>query len=404
MNLNMQLPSDTDASGRRFGASELSNLTKVLDSGVLNCTRGTWVTNLENEFANRYGGEGWHCTAVSSGTAAIHCAVASLELEPGDEVITTSITDMGALTPILFQGGVPVFADVDSNSFNVTAASIAAVLSPRTRGIIVTHLFGAPCDMKPILELAESRGIPVIEDAAQAPFALYNGAKIGTLGAIGCFSLQQGKHMTCGEGGLVITKDERLARHIRLFHDKAWGYGDAQPDHYFLAPNYRMSELQGAVAVAQLDRVEGVVRDRQTTANNFLNTIADIPGVAPQAVPAGAESVFWKVALRLDPMQTGADVRDIGSFLKTEFGIVSAPRYVQKPAFECEIFREKRTLGQSHWPLQDTPIAEPDNFPATYDALSHMLVLPWNENYTSEHVTFIAQSLRTAVEHFRGAS
>lgn len=395
----MQIPSDGDASGRRFGESELANLRAVLESGTLNCTRGTFVDALEREFASRYGGPGWNCTAVTSGTAAIHCAIAALDPEPGDEVITTSITDMGALTPILYQGAIPVFADIDPHSFNVTAASIQPLITAKTRAMVVTHLFGAPCDMLPILELARAREIPVIEDAAQAPFALYDGAKIGTLGAIGCFSLQQGKHMTCGEGGLVITKDPHLARRIRLFHDKAWGYGDAAPDHYFLAPNYRMTELQGAVALAQLDRVEEVVRDRQRSAKQFLRLIEDVPGVVPQALPPGAQSVFWKVTLRLDSTQTGAGVREIGARLKNR-GIACAPRYVQKPAFECQIFREKRTLGTSEWPLHGVESPDPANFPNTYGALEQMLVLPWNENYTEEHVRYLAASLRACVTHW----
>lgn len=398
MIFHMQLPSDAEASGRRFGAEELEYLRQVLASGTLNCTKGIFVTRLETGFARLYGGEGWHCTAVTSGTAAIHCAVAALELEPGDEVVTTSITDMGALAPILYQGAVPVFCDIDARSYNVTAAAIEAVLTPRTRAIIVTHLFGTPCEMEPILALAERHGLPVIEDAAQAPFATYDGQRAGTLGSIGCFSLQQGKHMTCGEGGLVITRDEKLARHIRLFHDKAWGYGDPQPDHYFLAPNYRMTELQGAVALAQLEKVEGVVADRQRTAHQFLEHLAGVADIEAQHVPAAAESVYWKVVLRFNG---GEDVREIGQFLKAEFGIVSAPRYVQKPAFECEIFRERRTFGNSHWPLQNWRPPTRKSLPGTYDALTHMLVLPWNENYTTEHVEYTAAAVRRAVEHCR---
>ena len=262
----MLLPSDADASGRRFGAEELDNVRAVLESGTLNCTRGTFVSRLEAEFAARYGGAGFQGTAVTSGTAAIHCALAALDLEIGDEVITTSVTDMGAITPILFCGAVPVFADLDARSFNVTVASIEAAATPRTRAVIATHLFGAPCPMDEIGALCRRNGWPLIEDAAQAPYATFEGARMGTIGDIGCFSLQQGKHFSCGEGGLVITQNPDLARRIRLFHDKAWGYGDDNPDHYFAAPNYRMTELAGAVALAQLDRVEGVVRDRQNSA------------------------------------------------------------------------------------------------------------------------------------------
>lgn len=288
----MNLPSDTDASGRRFGEAELDNLRAVLQSGTLNCTRGTFVSQLENDFAASYAGDDFGCTAATSGTAAIHCALAALNLEIGDEVITTSVTDMGAITPILFCGAVPVFADIDAHSFNVSAATIEAASTPRTRAVVATHLFGVPCQMDEIRALCQKHNWWLIEDAAQAPYATLDGQRMGTWGDIGCFSLQQGKHFSCGEGGLTLTRNPDLARRIRLFHDKAWGYGDAQPDHYFAAPNYRMTELAGAVAVAQLERVEAVVRDRQTSAHAFLERISDLPGVFAQQVPSGANSVF----------------------------------------------------------------------------------------------------------------
>ncbi len=403
----MILPSDANNSGRRLGDEEMDLLRQVIESGTLNCTKGTMVMQLEREFERDYGGEDWHCTAVTSGTAAIHTAVAAIDPNPGDEIVTTSITDMGALAPILYQGALPVFAEIDRFSFNVTRQSIESVLTSRTRAIIVTHLFGVPCEMQAIMELARERDLPVIEDTAQAPFALYQGKRAGTLGTIGCFSLQQGKHMTAGEGGLVLTRDRDLARRMTLFHDKAWGYGDAKPDHYFLALNYRMSELQGAVALAQWRKVRDVVRDRQKSAAQFSYLIADLPGVMPQATPRGSEPVFWKYALRIDEAQTGADVQQIGRFLSDNFGVSSAPRYVQKPAFECAIFREQRTFGTSRFPFvgahlerdwQQPHIAD---FPDTMDALAHLLVLPWNENYTEEHVRFLSRALHETISHFR---
>ena len=244
------LPSDQDASGRTLGDEELALVAEALHSGTLTSTKGAFVKTLEQQFAETLGVQ--YAYACASGTSAIHTAIAAINPEPGEEIITSPITDMGALAPILYQGAIPVFADVDPTTCNITASTIAACLSERTRAIIVTHLFGNPCDMEGILALAQAHHLPVIEDCAQAFLARYNGDFVGTLGTIGCFSLQQGKHITTGEGGLVVTNDAALARHMCLFINKAWGYGDAQPDHYFLALNSRMSELQGAVAVAQL--------------------------------------------------------------------------------------------------------------------------------------------------------
>jgi len=394
----LQLPSDSDSSGRNFGNDELELISQVLQSGTLNCTKGTMVKRFEEEFASLYGAR--FCIAVSSGTAAIHCAIAAINPEPGDEIITTPITDMGAIAPILYQTAVPIFADVDPHTFNITAETIEPRISRRTKAIIVTHLFGNPCDMDPILDLANRHGIPVIEDACQAYFATYKGKKVGTIGTIGCFSLQQTKHMTTGEGGIIITDDPQLARRIRLFRDKAWGYGDPKPDHYFLALNYRMTELQGAVGLAQLKKVQEVVSKRQQLAAKLTELLIGLEGIEFQRVVEGATHVYWKYALRIDEKVIGKDVVQIGAALREQFGIFSAPRYVQKPAFECEVLRDARTFGSSGFPLRNNPfrdsdvIYKKDEYPGTYDALSRMLVLPWNEFYTDEHIDYIATALR----------
>ncbi len=210
VNQVVQLPSDQDHTGRTLGADEIALITEAIQSGTLTSTKGQFTKELENRFAQRIGAS--HAHAASSGTAAIHTAIAAIDPEPGDEIVTTSITDMGALTPILYQGAIPVFADVDPATCNVTAETIEKVLSPRTRAIIVTHLFGNPCRMNQIMELARARGIPVIEDCAQAFLAKCGDQYIGTIGDIGCFSLQQGKHITTGEGGLVTSNNPDLAR------------------------------------------------------------------------------------------------------------------------------------------------------------------------------------------------
>src|SRR5688572_15038942 len=151
----MTLPSDQDATGRTLGDEEIATLAEAIRSGTLTSTKGEKVRALETRFAELLGVG--HCLACSSGTAALHTAFAALDLEPGDEVITTGITDMGALTPLLYQGLIPVFADVDPRTCNVTADTVAARLSERTRAVVVTHLFGNPCDMAGIMELARSR-------------------------------------------------------------------------------------------------------------------------------------------------------------------------------------------------------------------------------------------------------
>ena len=391
----LTLPSDQNASGRTLGKEEIALLTEAIASGTLTGTKGTFVKQLEQDFAQLLGVK--HAYACASGSAAIHVAVAAVDPEPGDEIITTSITDMGALTPILYQGAIPVFADVDPRTWNVTAETIAPKISDRTKAIMVTHLFGNPCNMSEILELAQAHNLPVIEDSAQALLATHNGQQIGTIGDIGCFSLQQGKHITTGEGGLITTNDDALARRIYLFINKAWGYGDPKPDHYFLALNYRMSELQGAVAAAQLPKLPEIVERRRATAKELTEKIKDLPGITTPWIEPRNEHSYWKYCLSVDSQVVADGAVGLAKALKEEKGIFSAPRYIQKPAFQCEIFREQRTFGNSRFPFTlarpEAVDYSPEKFPGTFAGLESVLVLPWNENYTAEHVDYIANAI-----------
>ena len=393
----MQLPNDGDHTGRNLGIEELEILKKVIASGTLNCTKGTMVKEFESFFGKKYNVP--FCRTTTSGTASIHTAIAAINPDPGDEIITTPITDMGALTPIIYQTAIPVFADVDPLTYNVTAETIAPKISRRTKAIIVTHLFGNPCEMDPIMDLAKAHNLPVIEDACQAFLSEYNGQLVGTIGDIGCFSFQQGKHMTTGEGGAVISSGDAHAQRMRLFIDKAWGYGDPHPDHYFLALNYRMTELQGAVALAQLEKLEGVVERRIQSAQKLTKFIVNVPGVSSPALTPEGKHVYWKYPLRIDDKVIGGGVDAFAAELK-ENGIYCAPRYIQKPAFMCQVIKDKKTFGASGFPFEseyrkdDPPVFyDEKDFPGTLNALSHVVVLPWNEFYTDEHVQFIAKNI-----------
>lgn len=394
MNELHAVPSDQDASGRSLGEAEISAVRDAIESGVLTSTRGHWVAALEQRFAEILGIR--HVVATSSGTAAVHAAVAALDPEPGDEVITTPITDMGAIAPIIYQSAVPVFADVDPRTGNVTAPSIERRISPKTRAIVVTHLFGNPADMPAITELAERHGLPVIEDCCQAYLARSRGQAVGTIGTLACFSLQQGKHITTGEGGLVASRDDALARRVRLFVNKAWPYGEEHPDHQFLALNSRMSELQGAVGRAQLDKLASTVAARCHSAARLTDRVDALDGVEAPWIAAGDEHAYWRYPLLIDAgrFPDGPDgfarelrARDIGS----------APRYVRKPAFQTAVIAEHRTFGSSRFPFTlarpEAVDYAPSRFPGTFDFLSSVLVLPWNERLDDEDVDYIGDQI-----------
>lgn len=398
----MMLPSDQDSTGRTFGEAELRYVTEALNSGTLTTTKGKFGKMLETAFAEKLGVK--YAYACTSGSAAIHIAVATVNPNPGDEIITTSITDMGALTPLMYRGVVPVFAEVDPKTLNVTAETIKAKISERTKAIIVTHLFGNPCVMGPIMELAAEHNLPVIEDSAQTFLAKCGDRYAGTIGTIGCFSLQQGKHMTTGEGGMVVTNDEKIARHMFLYINKAWGYGDANADHYFMALNYRVSELQAAVAVGQLEKLETTVASRQKTAEMFAGLLKGIDGIETPVIAGDSTHVYWKYCLTVDDAKIEGGSVGMANLLK-EKNIFSAPRYIVKPAFMCQVFQEQNTLGDSHFPFnlarEGAVDYEMKNYPLTAKALHDVLVLPWNEKYTEEHVRYIAENVRIAASTLR---
>lgn len=401
----LTLPSDQDVSGRTLGDEELELLAEVIRSGTLTSTKGPQVPALEARLAELLGVH--HAIACASGTAAVHVAIAAVDPEPGDEIVTTSITDMGALSPILFQGAIPVFADVDVDTCNVNASTIERSLSERTKAIVVTHLFGNPCDMPPIEELANRHGIPLIEDCAQAYLSRSRDRLVGTIGSVGCFSLQQGKHITTGEGGFVVTNDDALARRMRLFVNKAWPYGEPNPDHEFLALNYRLTELQGAVARAQLEKLESGVAQRIATAEHLTAALEGVDGISTPKPGIGDVHTYWKYCLRVDEHTIPGGPQALAAQLKLG-GIASAPRYIQKPAFRCAMFVEQRTFGSSRFPFT---LARPEaldysesRYPGTFDALAGILVLPWNERYTEEHVDMLADAITDSVGRLTGGT
>jgi perosamine synthetase len=391
------LPTVSNASGRTLGHEEIQALEDVIRSGKLNRTVASEsrVRSLEQGFAAWLGvGE---AVASTSGTSAIHLAVAALDPNPGDEIIVTPITDFGSVIPILAQNAVPVFADVDSVTWCVDPESIRANVTNRTRAIIVVHLFGQPADLDPILAIAAERGIPVIEDCSQAYGTLYLGRKVGTFGTIGCFSLQQSKHITAGDGGLTVTDDPDLARRMRLFSDKGWPREGEQRTHLFYGVNYRMTELQGAVALAQLPKLDGVIADRRRWGRLLAELIDGAPGISFPVLPEGNVSSYWLFPVAVDTEQLGATIGQVTAAIAAE-GIPASPGYVT-PLYLTPALAEGKTYGDSHFPF-DSPYTSrsyrdyrPGLCPVAEVMNDRMFTVPINEQYTEQDVRDIAEAI-----------
>jgi dTDP-4-amino-4,6-dideoxygalactose transaminase len=389
------LPSVGNISGRDLGEAELANLKDVIQSGKLFRFGGTYVDRFEQEFAAKLNIK--HAVAVTSGTAAIHTALGAINLDVGKEVITTPITDMGTVAPILMQNCIPVFADLEPDYFTVAPESVESKISDRTGAIIAVHLFGQPCDMDAIMEIGRKHGVPVIEDCCQAYFADYKGRLVGTMGDIGCFSLQQSKHMTSGDGGILVTNDDNLATRARLFMDKGWPRGGEVRDYLFLGVNYRMNELSGAVAAAQVRKVESVVERRRRVADSISAGIRNVPGVIPPKKRSGCKSSWWLYPMMIDENMLSISPKEFAKALSAE-GMGAGHGYIGKPIFMSPVLQEKATYGASQCPFvcpyygKDITYAEAD-CPNTLEILRRLITLPCNEFFTDADVADVAKAI-----------
>lgn len=402
------LPTVDDISGRAIGEEEEKLVLEVLRSGRLFRYVGSKVAELEREFAKLMGVK--YAVACSSGTAAVHAALAAVGVSPGDDVVTTPITDMGTVAPILFQGAVPVFADVDEDTCNADPRPVERLVSEKTAAVVPVHLFGFPADMDPIMEVAEAKGIAVVEDCAQAYLAEYKGRLVGTIGHLGCFSLQQSKHMTAGEGGLVVTNDEELAQKAALFTDKGWArwatvHGLEPREYALLGLNYRMSELQGAVTLAQLRKLKRVVERRRELAERLTRRLEGLDYVKPPPRYSWAKPSYWQYPLQVDLDRLRVSLREFAEALRAE-GIPCSAGYIGVPLYLTKVLRERKTFAKTGFPLADNPFYgrsveyKEGLCPRAERALKRLIVIPWNEFYTPDDVDDIAEAIEKLVKYY----
>jgi len=394
--------------GKRHGELEKRYLAEVIDSDMLFYFFGTKVRELEKRFAGMYGMK--HCIACSSGTAAVHMAVAALQLPLGSEVITSAITDMGSVTGMLYQGLIPVFADVDPNTLNMTPASVHERITEKTRAIVVVHHSGLAADIDGFLALGRETRLPVIEDCAQAYCCEYKGKLAGTMGAINAFSLNHFKHITCGSGGMVLTNDDRLRYVASLFLDKCFQREEGIRNPFFLAPNYQMTELQGAVALAQVEKVQGVVDARNRLGTQLDALLKQLPGVTPQATPPGCRPTYFLYLFRLDLERLRCTAREFSDALNAE-GVPNKAHLITggRPVYLYDIFQRQSAFPGSTFPFSgpdgksgrvyrkgDCPVAE-----AEFDRWITMNIY---EHYTETDIQEIAHGVAKVAHSFRARS
>lgn len=270
--------------------NERKYLMECLDSGWVS-SEGPFVKRFEQSYAARLGRR--HAIAVNSGTAALEAAVLALDLKPGDEVIVPAFTIICCASAVTRAGATPVLVDCDPLTWNMDVEQVRARITPRTRAIMPVHVYGLPVDMDPLLELARRHGLRVVEDAAEAIGLKYKDRECGSMGDISCVSFYANKHITTGEGGMILTADDELAarcislRNLCLSPQRRFV-------HEELGWNYRMSNIQAALGVAQLEKLDRTIAMKRRMGTLYHEALRDVPGLLlPRERTPWAENVYW---------------------------------------------------------------------------------------------------------------
>jgi len=358
-----------------IGLEEEEAALRVLRSGKLSTYLGTWhddfyggseVQALEREWESFFNVK--HAISVNSATSGLYAAVGALGIEPGDEVIVTAYTMTASATAALVYGAIPVFADIEEEYYCLDVASIEENITSKTKAIIVVDIFGQPYDADAINSLAKKHNLAVIEDAAQAPGAMYKNKLAGTLGDIGIYSLNYHKHIHCGEGGIIVTNDDELAHKLRLIRNhaeaviNAKGYDDKSELVNMVGFNYRMTEMEAAIAKEQLKKLPELIEERIQNTNYLNQKLSEIPCILPTKVRPQCSHVYYMHPLKFDTSRTTLHRNTFIDAVKAELpqtllrddsATLLNYGYV-KPLYLQPMYQERIAFGSAGYPFNQS--------------------------------------------------
>ncbi|MCW2759154.1 MAG: DegT/DnrJ/EryC1/StrS family aminotransferase [Nocardioidaceae bacterium] len=356
----------------QFGTAEEERVLQVLRSG--NVAQGPVVKEFEDRFASLVGTK--HAVAVNNGTTALVAALQVLDLQPGDEVLTSPFTFVATLNAILEAGATATFADIDETDFNVTADTLKAAVTDRTKVLMPVHLYGQAADMAPIMELADAHGLRVVEDTAQSHGATVAGKGAGSFG-IGTFSFYATKNLTSGEGGMITTDDDDLADRLRVLRNQGMR---ARYQYEVAGHNYRMTDLQAALVLPQLDRYADVVARRNANAARLSAGLADVPGIVTPSVLPGREHVWHQYTVRVQ--EDLAVDRETFLGRLSEAGI-GAGIYYPKLVHDYDCYRSRDDVRPGEHPVAERIVRE-------------VVSLPVHPHLTDEQLDEVVAAVTTA--------
>jgi perosamine synthetase len=336
---------------RSIGEEERIAVDNVMRTGVLSAFIGAWCDEFHGGPQVQAFDEAWaekfrcrHAVGVNSNTTGLVAAMGAVGVSPGDEVIAP-----------LFYGAIPVFVDIEPDTFCLDPEKVRAAITPKTRAILVVDLFGHPAKLHELRQFSDEKGIYLIEDAAQAPLATEGGRYAGTIGHIGVFSLNCHKHIHTGEGGVCVTDDDRLA--LRLKAVRNHGENIAGPlglddISNMVGLNFRMTELSAAIGIEQLKKLDRLVAQREVIANRLSEATRKLPGLKPPAVRGDCRHVYYVWALRYDARETGVSRDLITKALNAE-GVPFMQGYLE-PLYMLPAFQRRMAIGRDGWPFTQT--------------------------------------------------
>jgi dTDP-4-amino-4,6-dideoxygalactose transaminase len=357
---------------QRHNGAIASELREAIDAVTSRAqfVLGPAVERFELAFARYIGVK--HCIGLNNGTSALHLALLACNVGPGDEVITTPHTWISTSWAISYVGATPVYVDIDPTTYTLSPALVDRAVTPRTKAILPVHLYGQACDLGGFLEIADRHGLSLIEDAAQAHGASYNGRRVGSFGKLACFSFYPGKNLGAfGEGGAVVTNDDAAAARIRRLRDHAQ---DGRHHHIELGYNMRMEGIQGAVLDAKLPHLDAWNAARNRLAVRYHELLADVPGLQLPAIAAAGAHV-WHLFVVL----VRGKSRDLLQRQLAERGIATGVHYPTPVPFQ---------------PVYANLGYRPGDFPVAEDVMANCLSLPMFPELTDEQVMHTANALR----------
>ena len=358
-----------------IGEEEIRLVNEVLRSGWL--SMGPKVGEFEERFADYMGTK--HAIAVNSGTSGLHLCIKAIYLKKGDEVITSPFSFVASSNSILFEDGKPVFVDIDPDTLNMDVENIEAAITKNTKAIMPVHVFGQPCKMDVIMDIAEDHDLVIIEDACEAIGAEYNGRKAGTFGDASVFAFYPNKQMTTGEGGIIVTDDDNIATLCRSLRNQGRSENEEWLNHVRLGYNYRLDEMSCALGIGQLNRIEGLLDKRTKVADEYTRQLNGVDGITTQYIDQNVKMSWFVYVVQVSKEINRNKVME---YLK-EHGVSCRPYFtpIHLQPFYGEMFGYKE-----------------GDFPICEKVCDSTIALPFYGNMDEETIGQVCSVLKDSLE------